>query len=131
MVRDEERLFRRLLESLGAVPGHVLDRGEGAVGEEQEVQPSMADDGVVCALDHAGKRAQRARDGLVSFGEDIVLAADEVVGRRSVDDGLHVRAVEVVVRSAGQRGEAHCVPGVGAEIGQVVDVETRVDIVRR
>lgn len=130
VVRDEERLDGRPLEPLGAVPGHVLDGGEGAVGEEEEVEPAVADDGVVGALDDAGERAQRAGRGPVPVREDVVLAAHGVVRRRRVEGGLHVGAVEVVVWPAGQRGEAHLVPEVGAVVGQVVDVEAWVDVVR-
>lgn len=48
----------RALEALQAVPRHVLDGDEGAVGEEQEVEQAVADDGVVCALDDRGEGAE-------------------------------------------------------------------------
>jgi len=53
MVRNEEVLGRgrRGLESLQTVPGHVLDGDQGAVGEEEEIEKTVADHCVVCALD--------------------------------------------------------------------------------
>lgn len=54
VVRNVEWLHRRFLETLGSVPGHVLDGCEGTVHEEEKVQPSVADDGVVGALDDTG-----------------------------------------------------------------------------
>ena len=64
MVRHVEVLLLegRGLEALGAVPGHVLNGDQGAVGEEQEVEQAVADDCVVSALDDAGKRAETGLD---------------------------------------------------------------------
>lgn len=125
-VRDEERLSGRRLEALGAVPGHVLDGDDGTVQEEEVVVPAVADEDVVSALDDGRERPEGAGNRAVSVGKDDVVA-DSVVGGRDVDGRLDIGAVEVVVRTAAQRGEAHLVPQEGAEIGQVVDVEARVD----
>lgn len=54
VVRNEERFHRGTLEPLLTVPGHVLDGGEGAVQEEEVIEPAVADDGVVSAFDDAG-----------------------------------------------------------------------------
>lgn len=34
------------------VPGHVLDGDKGPVGEEEEVEEPVADDGVVCSFNY-------------------------------------------------------------------------------
>ena len=43
-----------------------------------------------------------------------------------MDNGLHVAAVEVVVRPAAERGKAHFVVEERAEVCKVVDIETGV-----
>jgi hypothetical protein len=131
MIGHEQRFRGRVLEPLGAIPGHVLDCRQRAVHEEEEIQPAMADDGVVGAFDDAGERAQGAGDGAIAVRKDVTLAADGVVSRRHVERLLHVGSVEVVVRPGAEGGKSHLVPQVGAEIGQVVDVEARIDVVRR
>lgn len=87
----------------------------------------MAHQHIVGALNDARKRAEGARDGaIIAVGEDRT-AADRIIGRRDVDGLLNVGTVEVVVRSTGQRGEAHFIPQERAEISQMVDIEARVD----
>ena len=56
VVRDEEVIdvAWRGLETLRAVPGHVLDGEKGAIGEEKEVEHAVADDDIVGALDDGG-----------------------------------------------------------------------------
>ena len=79
------------METLEAVPGHVLDGDERALGEEEEIEVSVGDDCVVCALDYGGKGAEGGGDGLVAFGEEVLAAgADVVVGRWGVDDFLDI-----------------------------------------
>lgn len=51
MVGHVEEVLGHTLETLLAVPGHVLDGGQRAVGEEEEVQPAVTDEDVVGALD--------------------------------------------------------------------------------
>lgn len=52
VIRDiEVARLRRFLEPLLAAPGHVLDRDEGAVGNEQEVKHSVGDDDILGAVD--------------------------------------------------------------------------------
>lgn len=52
----------RRLETLGAVPGHVLDGDKGPVGEEEEVEQAVADDCVVRALNDAWEWAETGLD---------------------------------------------------------------------
>ena len=95
------------LEALLAVPGHVLNRDERAVGEEEEVEQAVAHEHVVGAVDHGGEGAEPRGDGLVAVREEIgATAADGVVGGRGVYHFLDVGAVEVVIRAAGEGWEA-------------------------
>ena len=52
MVWDVEVLGGCLLESLFAVPGHVLDGDKAALGEEEEVKVSMGYHDVVGSFDN-------------------------------------------------------------------------------
>jgi hypothetical protein len=132
VVRHEEVLLLggRGLEALEAVPGHVLDGDEGAVGEEEEVEETMADDGVVGTFDDGWERSQRRWNGLITPREEVfTTTADEVVGRRSVNNFLDIRSVEVVVWTTSERRESELIPQVRAEICQMIDVETWIDVV--
>ena len=51
MVRDEEFVCRLAREALGAVPGHVLDHEQGAVGDEDVIESAVGNDGFVQFLD--------------------------------------------------------------------------------
>ena len=51
VIGHEELVGGRCLEPLGAVPGHVLDHQTGAVGDEDHIEETVADDGAVEALD--------------------------------------------------------------------------------
>lgn len=131
MVRDVEVIGGAWcgLETLLAVPGHVLDGQQRAVGEEEEVQEAVADDGVVGALDDGREGAESRGDGFVRVREEVrAAAADEVVGGRDVELSLDIGAVEVVVGAGAEGGESHLVPEIRAVVGQVVDVEARVDV---
>ena len=98
------------LEALRAVPRHVLDREQRAVGEEKEIQQAVADDGVVGALDDGGEGSQSGRHGLISIGEEVgTSGAHEVVGWRHVELGLDIAPVKVVVRACGEGRESHLV----------------------
>ena len=116
------------LESLSAVPSHVLDSDEAAVEEEQEIEPAMTDDGVVGPLDDARKRAQSARDRAV-WAEKFVFTADQIIGGRRVDGGLDVAAVEVIVWAGTKRREAQHVPEIRAKVYEMIIVEARIHII--
>jgi hypothetical protein len=116
------------LEALRAVPCHVLDRDQGAVGEEEEVQQAVADDGVVGSLDDGRQWAESGWErGVVVWEEVWTTSTNEVVCGRDVDLGLDVAPVEVIMRAAAEGRESHLVREVGAVIRQVVDVKARVD----
>lgn len=56
VIRHEELVRKRItLETLCAVPGHVVKCCEGPVCENEEVEVAVADEDVVCALDDAGE----------------------------------------------------------------------------
>lgn len=57
-IRHEQGCDRQLLESLRAIPSHILNRSEGSIGEEQVIEPAMADEDVICRFDDTGKRAE-------------------------------------------------------------------------
>lgn len=140
VVRSVEGRARVLLETLQAVPGHVLDGEQSAVGGEEHVEVTGADDGVVGVLDDTledtvrGGAGAGVRGGAVvgAIAEDIGVGALLPVGTdRSVDGLLYVGAVEVdnfswwdVVADVHSSEDG---PGVGAHVGDVVDVETWVD----
>ena len=129
MVRHEQLIGKGVcLETLHAIPRHVLDRDETAVHEQQEVVPPVANDDIVGPLDHARQGPERAGKRAVRT-EKTVFAADAVIGGRSVDSCLDVAHVEVVVRAPGEGREAHLVPEVGAEIDEVVEVKTGIHVV--
>lgn len=46
-----------LLETLDSAPSHVLDGGQTAFGEEEEVKVTVCNNGVVCSLDDTGEGA--------------------------------------------------------------------------
>lgn len=125
-VGHDKRLGGWLLEALSAVPGHVLDSRQGTVHDEQVVVPSMSNDDIVGGFDDLGQRAQCTGHRVVTLGEG-VSSADRVVGWRGVDGLLDVRSVEVVIGTTSKRGETHHIPGVWAEIGEMVNVEARVN----
>ena len=54
MIRDKEILCsrRRGLETLGAVPGHILNSNKRAVCEEEEIKEPVPDNGVVRSFYH-------------------------------------------------------------------------------
>lgn len=46
-----------LLEALETAPSHVLDGGQAAFGEEEEIKVTVCNNGVVCSLNDTGKWA--------------------------------------------------------------------------
>jgi hypothetical protein len=140
VVRRVERAAGVLLESLKAVPCHVLDGEEGAVGGEEHVQIAGADDGVVCVFDYALEDAVlgRARGsvagvaGSVAVAEDVGIGALLPVGAHDgVERFLHVGAVEVDLGAwwlvVSRVDYAELREGVGTRLGDVVDVEAGID----
>lgn len=122
----------RGLEALSTVPGHILDRDQGAVGKKQEVKHAVTNDSVVSTLDDAGKRAETGLDRLVAVRKEIVTAsADHVVCWWRVNGFLDISAVEVVVWPSSKRWEAEQVPLIRAVVCQVVNIETWVFVVCR
>jgi len=113
MIRHVEVEGRRRvrLEALFAAPGHVLDGGEGAVGHEEEVQVSAADEHVFRLVDYFWQGTEGRGRGLVAVGEERWVAADHVVCVCwGVQGGLYIAAVEVVIRTWGQRRESELRP---------------------
>lgn len=87
-------------KALGAVPGHVLDHEEGAVGDEDVVERAVADDGPVQPLDHGRQDGEAARRGIVRLEHPRGAFLPGHEGR--VDGLLDVRAVEVDLRPCGE-----------------------------
>ena len=58
VVRDEEVVLGVAAEALCAIPGHVLDGHESAVGKQDEVEHAVTDDSAVVLLNHARKNAE-------------------------------------------------------------------------
>ncbi len=56
-------------------------------------------------------------------------AADEIISWGRINNFLHIRPIEVIVRSTSQRREPRFRPNIWTEIREVVDVETGVDVV--
>lgn len=100
-VRDKERVARCLGEALRTVEGHVVQRHERAVGKEEVVEAPTAHNDVVGAFDDRREHRPARGWGFVSLGEQRVVAADRVVGRRCVDGLLDIASVEIVVGTLG------------------------------
>ena len=136
-----EKRGRVLIETLGAVPGHVLDGEEGAVCAEQHVQVATSDDGVVGVFDDALEDAVVGRaDGgirgttaVIAVAEDVDVGALHPIG---ADDGverlLNVRAVEVDLGTrrlvVARVDYSELRERMRASLGDMVNVETRVDL---
>lgn len=137
MVRTEEWLSWVLLQSLGTVPGQVLKGEQRSVGGEDVIEVSGADDDVVRTLNNVLQRAVQSRAGrLVALAdEDVDVGALGPVGADGgVDGGLDVGAVEVDLEArrlvVARVYDAEDGVGVRAGLGDVVDVEARVDLER-
>ncbi len=91
----------------------------------------MADYGVVCSLDYRGERTKGGGDGGIVVREEIWASGAfvEICGDWGVDYFLDVGAVEIIVWSAAQGGEAEFVIEIRTEICEVVDVEAWVYVV--
>jgi hypothetical protein len=125
VVRHEELAGGFILEALLAVPRHVLDRQQRAVGQQDVVEVAVGQDGALAALDHArqdlpARRIRRVR------AQDAAGALVPLAHRR-VDGLLHRRPVEVDLRALGQvaeaAGEAQHIPEQWAGGRDLVDIE--------
>ena len=133
MIGHVEVVRRFRLEALRAVPGHVLDHQQGAVGDEDVIEGAVGDDGFVQALDDGGEDGEAAGRGLIrssAFGEDGTAA----FGPRhygGVDGLLDVGAVEVDFCAGGEvvegAREAKNVPEEWASSCDLIDVEAGVN----
>lgn len=128
MIRDEELGRRLRLKPQGAVPRHVLDHEEGAIGDEDHIEETVTNDDVVGAFDDARedgdarwRRGVRVQDAVGAFLPFL---------DRGVDRLLDVGAVEVDLGAVGQvvegARETENVPEQRAGSGDLVDVKTRV-----
>jgi hypothetical protein len=140
MVGNVKFLARILLETLLAVPRHALDRKKSAVGRKEHVKVTRADDGVVGVFNDTLESSVKSRalagvtQRLVVVGtsEDVDVGALLPVGTYgSVDGLLNISTVEVddlsrrnVVADVDTSKNR---PRVRAGLGNVVDVEARVD----
>lgn len=122
-------LARRSRETLGAVPGHVLNSEQGSVGDKDVVQQSVVNDCPLRPLNDAGQDGQRRRSAGV-----LPQHAASTLGPlldRGVDGFLDVGAVEVDLCAGGEvvkgAGKAEDVPEVGWCGEDLVDVEGGVD----
>ena len=126
-------------ETLSAVPGHVLDGKQSAVGAEEHVEVTRADDGVVSVLDNVLEntvvRRSRGlvRTPVVTIAKDVGVCALEPFGADvGVERKLDVSAVEVDLstwrRVVSGVDYAELRVRVRASLGDVVDVEARVDL---
>ena len=131
VVGHVEIVLRRRLETLLAVPGHVLDHEERTVGNQDVIQRAMTDDGFVEALDDLWKDGETARRGFVAAINEDTVGTFGPWHDWSVDGFLHVGTVEIdggalweVVERA---GEAEDVPEEGAGGRDLVDIEAGVN----
>jgi len=139
VVRSVQRGGGVLGETLGAVPGHVLDGEKGSVGAEEHVEVTGADDGVVGVLDDALEDAVVGGAGglvgtfVVAVAEDVGVGALEPLGADvGVECHLDVGAVEVDLGAWGRvvAGVDYAELGVWVRacLGDVVDVEAGVHL---
>ena len=132
MVRHVEVIGGFGLEALRAVPGHVLDHEQSAIGNEDVIQDAVGDDCAVEALDDMGQHRQTAgRRSVAIIADEHALATFLPLYDGCVDSFLHVGTVEVDLCAGGEvvegAGKAENVPEQGAGSGYLVDVEARVD----
>ena len=143
MIRNIEFRARVCLQSLLAVPGHVLQSGERAIGGEDIIQVADSDNGVVRRLDHV-LQGPVSRGARRSVAQILVVAgsAENVGGCALIpirgwrmDGFLHIAAVEVDY--LGRRyvvswvdASSHT-PRVRAGFGNMVDVEAGIDFEER
>ena len=100
---DVDRGARHLLETQHAVPRHVLDRHEGAVGQDDHVEVAVADQDAVRGLDDLRQHELDRVRGVVAFLFRAGVSADEDAAGAfgpvdvfwCMNGGFDVRAVEI------------------------------------
>lgn len=126
-------------KTLNAVPSHVLEGEEAAVGGDEHVEVTGADQDVVGVLNNVLERAVYGRwEGgvcviFIAVGEDVDVCALHPVGVGvDVESLLDIGSVEVNLNA--WRGVVSCVDYAHdivhewARVCDMVDVETRVDL---
>lgn len=128
VVGDVEVGAGRGLEALHAAPRHVLDRQEGAVVEQDEVEIAVHDDCAVERVDDAREHRVARGDGGVDVEHAVGAFFPFAYGR--VDGFLDFGAVEVYHLARGKiakrAGEAEHVPQQRTRGCDLVDIEARV-----
>lgn len=136
--RDDDGGAGLLLEAHLAVPGHVLDGEQRAVGQHDHVEVAVGDEHAVRGLDDLREDVLDRIERVVAVllwaavaDEDGPAALGPVDVEGGVHGLLHVCAVEVDglarVDVGDVRWEAEHVGGDGALRGDLVDVRARVD----
>ena len=75
-LRDDNRRGRLRLEAQLAIPGHVLDRQEGSVGDDYHVEVPVCDEHAVRTFDDLGEYVLDwiGREVTFAFGAAVVVA---------------------------------------------------------
>jgi hypothetical protein len=125
---------------------HVLNGGQRAIGNEEEVEKTVSNDDVLSLVNDIWKRSQGAGQAHVAMRKECGVATDGIVGGRCVDCMLHIRPVEVVVWSPPEtikksachgllvfarldsRWESKLIPQEWAVVADVVKVEARIHV---
>lgn len=133
VVRHEQGLVGYVLKTHLAVPRHVLDGKQSPISKENHVHGPVCDLDVVGSVDDVRDRLVRRRIRVVAALEDGLGGADFPVDIVGCVDGLfYVGPVEVDLGAGGyvllRRREPQDVVGDGQELGDLVDVEARVDL---
>ena len=106
-LRDIDRRARHFLEAQHAVPCHILNRHERAVGQDDHIEVAVADENAVRGLDNLWQHELDRVSRGVAFLFGAGISADEDAARtlgpvdvlRRVDCGFHIRAIEVGCRA--------------------------------
>ena len=93
VVWDKEVVSRIAAESLGAVPGHVLDGHQRAICQQDEIKQTMTDDSALVLFNHTGKNAESRWWRRVVIKNAIAALFPLLDG--SIDSTLDIGAVEV------------------------------------
>lgn len=125
MVGNKEVLVGIGTEALATVPGHVLDREQGAIVNQDVVQIAVAN--------HSSLEVRYDPGQNLNGRWQRVISNESFVGARrpacwwGIDRGLHIRAVEIDVDARGhvvdRAGEAEGVEEQRAICSELVDIE--------
>ena len=99
VIRHEELAGRLLAKALLAIPCHVVQRHEGAVGQNHVVQQARTHDHIVGLFNHVWQGPVGGRLGWITVAGKCVVAADCVIGGWGVYSLLDITTIEVVVGS--------------------------------